>query len=64
MTKTITDRFGHKIRVVEWPSEKGLATIRRHYKRYHPKAFRQSIRKGLRTKLKRGVIQHAPALWK
>ncbi|MGP3705239.1 MAG: hypothetical protein ACKD6O_08125 [Candidatus Bathyarchaeota archaeon] len=33
-----------------------LRRIRRHYKRYHPKLFKEIIRKALRTKRKRGLI--------
>ena len=48
--KTIKDRFGHTIRVGEWPSTKGLSKLRHHYKRVHPVAFRKSIKKGIRTR--------------
>lgn len=51
--KTIKDRFGHTIRVKEWPSTQGLAELRRHYKRFHPRAFRKSIEKGARTRRRR-----------
>ncbi len=42
-------RGGHKVWVgsEKWPSEVGLARLRRHKKRYHPRAFRESIRKGV-----------------
>jgi len=38
------------------PASDILAAIRRHYKRRHPRRFRQQIRKALRTKRKRGII--------
>ena len=50
---TITCRFGHKIKVAEWPSSEGMATLRRHYKRKHPKVFAASIRKGVKTRKER-----------
>ncbi len=48
--RSIVDRFGHRVRVKEWPSEAGLSTMRRHYKRAHPRVFRASIRKGVATR--------------
>ncbi len=48
--RSVLDRFGHRVRVKEWPSEEGLATLRRHYKRKHPRAFRASIKKGVQTR--------------
>lgn len=51
--KSVVDRFGHRIRVKEWPSEAGMATLRRHYKRKHPIAWRLSVMKGVRTRRRR-----------
>jgi hypothetical protein len=51
--KTIKDRFGHTVKVGEWPSQKGMKKLRRHYKREHPRAFRKSIEKGVRTRARR-----------
>lgn len=31
-----------------------MAKLRRHREKYHPKAFRESIRKGVRTRKARG----------
>jgi len=52
-SKFIKDRFGHMVKVGEWPSQKGMARLRRHYKRVHPRAFRKSIKKGVRTRAAR-----------
>jgi hypothetical protein len=52
----IHDRFGHAIRVPEWPSRKGLEILRRHYAKHHPKAFRRSIAKAVRTKRAEGIL--------
>lgn len=40
MTRTIKDRFGHSIRVSEWPSKEGFAKLRTHYRDHHPEAFK------------------------
>ena len=48
--KSIVDFAGHRIRVKEWPSSAGVATLRRHMKRNHPIRWRLSIRKGVRTR--------------
>lgn len=48
--KSIVDRFGHRIRVKEWPSSAGMATLRRHMKRQHPIAWRLSVMKGVRKR--------------
>ena len=34
-----------------------MKKLRRHYKAKHPKKFRASIRKGLKTKRRRGLIK-------
>jgi len=51
----IEDRFGHRVYVgsEKWPSQKGLSKLRRHYRRNHPRAFRESIRKGVATRKRR-----------
>lgn len=51
--RSIVDRFGHRIRVKEWPSSAGMATLRRHMKRRHPIAWRLSVMKGVRTRRRR-----------
>jgi phage FluMu protein Com len=38
------------------PKEDILAAIRRHYKRNHPRKFREFVEKALRTKRKKGLI--------
>lgn len=38
--KTITDKFGHRIRVKEWPSQEGMQKLRTHYRDKHPAAFK------------------------
>jgi len=35
------------------PQREILAAIRRHYKKFHPRKFRASIRKGVRTRKER-----------
>src|SRR3990167_7454172 len=50
---TVVDRFGHRIFVGEWQSQKGLSKLRHHYKRSHPRASRASIRKGVATRKRR-----------
>ena len=51
----IEDRFGHRVYAgsEKWPSQKGLSKLRRHYRRNHPRAFRESIRKGVATRKRR-----------
>ena len=51
----IEDRFGHRVYVgsEKWPSQNGLSKLRRHYRRNHPRAFRESIRKGVATRKRR-----------
>lgn len=49
----IRDRFGHRIRVPEWPSTEGMAILRRHYKKHHPRAFKKMIAKGVATRKER-----------
>lgn len=53
--KSIVDFAGHRIRVGRegWPSKEGLSKMRRHFKRKHPKRFRQMIRKGVRTRARK-----------
>src|SRR3990167_3025168 len=48
-------RGGHKVWVgsEKWPSQVGMARLLRHRKRHHPRAFRESIRKGVRTRARR-----------
>jgi len=36
--------------------EEVMSDIRRHYKKYHPRKFREMIRKALQTKRERGII--------
>lgn len=46
------DRYkypGHHV-----PASDILSAIRRHYKRHHPGKFKESVRKGVRTRRKRG----------
>lgn len=59
MPKYIKDRFGHRIRVHHWPSTAGMKRLRRHYKRKHPKAFREMIEKAVRTKKRKGIFKKA-----
>ena len=37
----------------KWPSQVGMSRLRRHRKRFHPRAFRASIRKGVATRKER-----------
>lgn len=50
-------RGGHKVWVgsEKWPSQVGMARLRRHRKRVHPRAFRASILKGVRTRKMRAA---------
>lgn len=48
MVKFFRDRFGHRVKVN--PKKGTLGTIRSHYKRSHPRAWRASIRKGVSTR--------------
>jgi len=45
-------RGGHRVWVgsEKWPSQVGMSHLRRHRKRFHPRAFRASIRKGVATR--------------
>jgi len=44
-----------------YSKEEILSAIRRHYKKHHPRRFKQFIKKALRTKRKRGIInKHNP----
>ncbi len=54
--KTIHLACGHNIQVSRWPSAAGMAKVRQHYKRYHPKRMKAMTKKSLRTKRKRGLI--------
>ena len=49
-SKTITCRYGHRIRTPEWPSSEGMAILRRHYKRQHPRGFKRMMAKSARTR--------------
>lgn len=42
---------GKPIRVKDFVD--GMAKLRRHRKKYHPKAFRESIKKGIKTRSKK-----------
>ena len=43
--------------IKEYSFSERMSKLRRHRKYNHPKAFKLSIRKALRTKHKRGVIK-------
>lgn len=45
-------RGGHKVWVgsEKWPSQIGMSRLRRHRKRFHYGAFRESVRKGVATR--------------
>ncbi len=46
MPETITcSKCGAKIRVKDFADQ--MAKLRRHYKKHHPKAFKESIKRGI-----------------
>lgn len=42
--------------------EEKLSSIRHHYKKHHPKRFRKSIRKAIKTKKAKGIIKKSGSI--
>ncbi len=54
MAKFVKDKFGHSIRVPEWPSPRATAILQRHYRKKYPEVYRRWVEKGLRTAREKG----------